>query len=78
MNQVNEIIRKDILAVFEHDGFTAHVVWVEYSGGGMSYEFEIIDTDNKPVVLSENGYGQPLPAAAGAYQWFTDYYSLEA
>ena len=69
----NKIIRKDTLQTFTHDGYEVRVIWIEYSGGGMGYEFEIEDKGTL-IHMSEDGYGQPLPAAAAAYAWLEDQY----
>lgn len=64
----NEIIRKDTVQTFTHNEYEVRVIWIEYSGGGMGYEFEVEDAGTV-IHMSEDGYGQALPAAAGAYAW---------
>jgi len=65
---MNEITRKDTVQTFTHDQYEVRVIWIEYSGGGMGYEFEVEDAGTI-IHMSEDGYGQALPAAAGAYAW---------
>ena len=65
---MNSITSKEVLQTFDYDGYTINVVYVRWSGGGEGYEFQVLDA-GKQIYLSGDGYGQALPAAAGAYEW---------
>ena len=68
----NHIVAKKIVHAIDYNMLSVNVVWLEYSGGGMDYEFEVIDLVGKSLHLSADGYGSALPAAAGAYDWLVD------
>jgi len=58
----------DTQTVFEmaHDGYTVRVLNLVGFG---EYDFQVMDADGKMLHESECGYGQPLPAIAGAHAW---------
>jgi len=60
-----------VVNTFDHDGYTVNVVYIEWAGGACNHEFEVWDGPSC-IHRSNDGYGQPLPAAAGAYEWLLE------
>ena len=60
-----------ITNTFRFGVYTVLVLYWEYVGGGTAYEFRIIRGD---TVLheSDDGYGRPAGAAAGAFHWLAE------
>jgi hypothetical protein len=53
------------------------ILYIEYSGGGESWEFRVSSRNNFDGALtelhtSENGYGNPASAASDGFKWSAD------
>jgi hypothetical protein len=60
-----------IVHQFNFDQFEVQVLYVEYLGGGMCWEYSVSEAGNV-LVKSDNGYGQAAAAAAAAFQWIAN------
>lgn len=50
---------------------TVEIIYLHYEGGGECWEWRII-RDGKQVIMSDDGYGSPEPAARDAFGWLVD------
>lgn len=62
---------KEITYTTDFKGFKIDVLWVEYDGGGMCYEYRV-SRDGSILVETEDGYGGAAGAAAAAFTWIDE------
>jgi hypothetical protein len=56
---------------FNFDRFKVHVLYVEFSGGGESWEYSVLEAGTA-LIKSDAGFGQAAAAAAAAFSWIAD------